>query len=121
MKDDLKVIDFLDKHRGWKIHRVKLVQAIHRWANKECSFRISNGPRRAVVMKCLFHNEKTPSMHMYINGNIHCYGCGTGFTWLDLILELYKPSDVDELLSVGKQFVYSKTDGIKYQLLFDFT
>lgn len=121
MKEYQKVLDFLDKYQGWKIRRVALVNAIHRWENRECSFRISKGPSRSIIMKCLFHNEKTPSMHMYINGNIYCYGCGKDLTWLDLILELYKPYDVDDLLSVAKQFVYSKTDGVKTQLLFKFT
>lgn len=121
MKDYQKVSGFLDTHHGWKIRRVALVQAIHKWAQKECAFRISNGPSRVIIMKCLFHNEKTPSLHMYINGNIHCYGCGTDFSWLDLIFELYKPYDVDDLLFVARQFVYSKTDGIKTQLLFNFT
>lgn len=121
MKDYHKVSDFLDQYQGWKIRRVALVHAIHRWKNRECSFRISNGPSRSIIMKCLFHREKTPSMYMYISGTIHCYGCGTHLSWIDCVLELYKPCDVDDLLSVAKQFVYSKTDGIKTQLLLNFT
>ena len=117
MKEYQQVLNFLDTYQGWKLRRVPLVHAIHRWAGEECSYRISNGRSRVIIMKCLFHNEKTPSMHMFINGSIHCYGCGTEFTWLDLILELYKPYDVDDLLSVAKQFLYSKTDGVANQLL----
>lgn len=64
MKEYQKVSDFLDAYQGWKIRRVHLVQAIHRWANKECTFRISTGSSRVIIMKCLFHNEKTPSLHI---------------------------------------------------------
>lgn len=29
----------------------------------------------ALVRICVFHDEKTPSMWMYPDGNLYCYGC----------------------------------------------
>lgn len=121
MKDDPRVIDFLENRRGWKIHRVALVEAACEWADRKCVFRISNGPRRAIMMNCLFHHEKTPSMFMYISGTVHCYGCGTHLSWLDLIIQLGQPQDVDELLRIGRKFIYSKSPEISTQLLLDLT
>lgn len=34
----------------------------------------------ALISLCLFHDEKTPSMYMWPNGNLYCHGCGVTLT-----------------------------------------
>jgi hypothetical protein len=30
----------------------------------------------AILTLCFFHDEKTPSMYMWPDGNLYCHGCG---------------------------------------------
>lgn len=43
------------------------------------------------MAKCIFHNEKTPSMKYYKKSNtVHCFGCGKTADVIDIVRELNK-------------------------------
>ena len=45
---------------------------------------------RTGAMSCPFHEEKTPSFRVYHNGTRwHCFGCGSGGTVIDFIMQLF--------------------------------
>lgn len=47
---------------------------------------------------CLFHNENTPSMHIYHNTNsFHCFGCGKTGDIIDIITEVEQISKSEAL------------------------
>lgn len=37
---------------------------------------------------CPFHEEKTPSFHVYADGHYHCFGCGAHGTTLGFLMEM---------------------------------
>ncbi len=37
------------------------------------------------IILCPFHREKKPSMHLFVNGRYHCYGCGEGGDIFDFV------------------------------------
>ena len=37
---------------------------------------------------CPFHDEKTPSFHVYADGHYHCFGCGAHGTTLGFLMEM---------------------------------
>lgn len=57
---------------------------------------------RDVSVKCVFHNEKTPSLVIYPDNGYHCFGCNKngngaidfcvdlGYTFVDACSELVK-------------------------------
>jgi hypothetical protein len=50
----------------------------------------------AQFAKCLWHNEKSPSLHYIKNTNkVHCFGCGKTADAIDLYMELYKLSFIE--------------------------
>lgn len=49
------------------------------------------GVNRAGFARCLFHQEKTPSMKVYAGtGGFHCFGCGAGGSVIDLVMQAFK-------------------------------
>jgi hypothetical protein len=45
--------------------------------------------RRDGKTNCIWHNEKTPSMHYYKKDNaVHCFGCGRGGDVVDVVQQL---------------------------------
>ena len=52
---------------------------------------------------CPFHDEKTPSFHVYSDGHYHCFGCGAHGTALGFLMEqdgLSYPEAVDALAAM---------------------
>lgn len=46
------------------------------------------GVNRAGFARCLFHEEKSPSMKVYPStGGFHCFGCGVGGSVIDLVMK----------------------------------
>ena len=37
---------------------------------------------------CPFHDEKTPSFHVYPDGHYHCFGCGAHGTTIGFLMDL---------------------------------
>ena len=54
--------------------------------------RRSSGSR---VMRCVFHDEKSPSLFFWPNGSFLCFGCKAGSTITDFI-EMYGLRNLDE-------------------------
>ena len=55
------------------------------------------------VAPCPFHEEKTPSFHVYPDGHYHCFGCGAHGTTLSFLMEmdgLTFPEAVESLASL---------------------
>ena len=53
---------------------------------------------------CPFHDEKTPSFHVYPDGHYHCFGCGAHGTTLGFLMEmdgLTFPEAVEALASLA--------------------
>ncbi len=38
--------------------------------------------------KCIWHNEKSPSLHLYPDNNVFCFGCGKGGDAIDVKMQL---------------------------------
>ena len=52
---------------------------------------------------CPFHDEKTPSFHVYADGHFHCYGCGAHGTPIGFLMDadgLTFPEAVEALASL---------------------
>lgn len=43
---------------------------------------------RAGFCRCIFHEEKTPSMKIYPNNSFHCFGCGKSGDVISVIMQL---------------------------------
>jgi replicative DNA helicase len=57
---------------------------------------------KTYVASCPFHDEKTPSFHVYPNQTFHCFGCGANGTVIDYVMfrENYKsPSETLEFIA----------------------
>ena len=53
---------------------------------------------------CPFHDEKTPSFHVYPDGHYHCFGCGAHGTTLGFLMEmdgLTFPQAVEALAAIA--------------------
>lgn len=53
---------------------------------------------------CPFHDEKTPSFHVYADGHFHCYGCGAHGTPIGFLMDadgLTFPEAVEALASLA--------------------
>ena len=53
---------------------------------------------------CPFHEEKTPSFHVYADGHFHCYGCGAHGTPIGFLMDadgLTFPEAVEALASLA--------------------
>lgn len=37
---------------------------------------------------CVWHRERTPSLHFFENGTCHCFACGHGGSCIDLIMQV---------------------------------
>jgi DNA primase len=60
---------------------------------------------------CPFHNEKTPSFSVAPAKEIfHCFGCGTGGSTIDFIMEYEKIGFIEAVQRLGEQY------GIEVQL-----
>ena len=54
--------------------------------------------------RCPFHDEKTPSFHVYPDGHYHCFGCGAHGTTLGFLMErdgLEFPEAVEALAAIA--------------------
>ncbi len=60
-----------------------------------------------LVVKCIFHNEYTPSLHLWPSGNFLCQGCGHGGDINDFIKMYFKISDEETL-----EFI--KRNGVRF-------
>lgn len=46
-------------------------------------------PNRAGYILCPFHNERTPSLKLYPDGGWYCFGCHTGGSSIDFVMQLF--------------------------------
>lgn len=68
-----KHMDELEKIRQIRIHRV---------------LNIKDTGRR-IPIRCLFHNEKSPSCVIYPDNSYYCYGCGKhGNNSIDFVMDM---------------------------------
>lgn len=58
---------------------------------------------RAGNTKCIFHSEKTGSMHIYENNKFYCFGCGKHGSVIDIYMQLHQVDFKDAVLKlIGK-------------------
>lgn len=57
---------------------------------------------RNVSVRCVFHQDRTPSLTIYANGGYHCFGCGAN-----------GQNAVDFVMGMG----YSFTESVRYLLV----
>lgn len=77
-------------------------------------------------MLCPFHNEDTPSFHVYDYSNLaHCFGCGKHLSVIDFVMEkenctnLEAVRKIDEMFNLGIDFSFNELkneDGIIYRV-----
>jgi len=60
---------------------------------------------------CPFHDEKTPSCHLYADGHYHCFGCGA-HGWIDEDLDI----DDDTLTKLAQQTTQSDAETLESAL-----
>ena len=46
-------------------------------------------PNRAGKVRCPFHPDERPSLHLYDDGSFYCFGCGTGGSIYDFAAALW--------------------------------
>lgn len=44
--------------------------------------------RRDNKVNCIYHNERTPSMHIYKNNHFYCFSCGKYGSVIDVVMQL---------------------------------
>ena len=55
------------------------------------------------MCRCLFHDEKTPSMKLYPN-NYYCFGCGAHGDVIDLVQAIFNKKPVDAAKRINADF-----------------
>ncbi len=69
-----------------------------------------NRERREVMVRCPFHDDKTPSMSVNTEKNVYyCHGCGAKGDAVTFVKEFDRCSIKEALKAVGKEKSYSKT------------
>lgn len=53
--------------------------------------------------KCLFHNDKNPSMHVYPDNHIYCFSCGKRGDVIDIAMELQQLNFKDAVKWLNRQ------------------
>lgn len=73
---------------------------------REVAERYGLAPNRAGFISCPFHNEKTPSLKIYTEPGrgFHCYGCQTGGSVIDFVMELFGISFNQALVRMNADF-----------------
>jgi hypothetical protein len=67
------------------------------WGQIATGLEIKNAVRKksgTIVLCCIFHNEKTPSLWLRPGGRYICYGCGAHGDMIDFVLQLKNISDI---------------------------
>ncbi len=59
-------------------------EALQAAAGKLPDYRVAKNSG-ALIMKCLMHDERTPSMHCWPSGNFLCHGCGASGNKVEFI------------------------------------
>lgn len=60
-------------------------------------------PNRSMNILCPFHQEKTPSLHIYPDG-WHCFGCGASGDCIDFVMRLYNIPFVQAVALMDSSF-----------------
>jgi hypothetical protein len=70
-------------------------------------------PSRNGFINCIFHNEKTPSMKLYLT-HFHCYGCGEHGDIIKLTGQLFSLSPFHSVKKIAQDFNIIIHDDYKY-------
>jgi len=51
---------------------------------------------------CVFHNEKTPSMHLFSNNHAYCFSCSKGGDSISIYRAIYECGFIDAVKALNK-------------------
>ena len=63
--------------------------------------------------RCVFHEEKTPSMRIYDNGSFHCFGCGATGDVIDFVRKYYDLNLQQAVVRINNDFALGLPVGRK--------